>query len=75
MADLDITQDNASNAHLSLIDPLVWSAGQHTILQSIGTMNTYLLANGYTAAQINYMTKNDMLKACREKIGGGFDQT
>lgn len=37
--------------------------------QSIDAMRTYLLANGYTNAQLDIMDRNDMGYACRKKLG------
>lgn len=37
--------------------------------QSISAMRTYLLANGYTNAQLDIMDRNDMSYACRKKLG------
>lgn len=44
------------------------SPTNYAIMQNIGTMTTYLLANGYTAAQLKQMTKNDLVYACKKKL-------
>lgn len=45
------------------------SPANHAILQNQQTMVTYLLANGYTNATIAAMTPNDVVFACKEKLG------
>ena len=45
------------------------NAATYAIFQNIGTMRTHLLANGYTAAQLQVMNKNDLREACRLGLG------
>lgn len=45
------------------------SPANHAILQNMQTMTTYLLANGYSNATIATMTPNDVVFACKDKLG------
>lgn len=45
------------------------SPTNYAIFQNIGTMRTYLNANGYTDAKLKPMTKMDMIYACKKKLG------
>lgn len=37
--------------------------------QNVATLQTYLLANGYTATQLSTMSKNDLVYAAKLKSG------
>lgn len=43
------------------------SAAEAGEIITVATLKTYLLANGYTAAQLALMNENDMLFAWRQK--------
>ena len=45
------------------------AAASYTEAQSIDSLEVYLLANGYTQAQLNVMSKNDKIYAYRTKKG------
>jgi hypothetical protein len=72
-------QNDISAAHFSQTQPVLKtsqkdanggvSAGNYSIFQSIQTVETYLLANGYTQATLDKMNKNDKIYAARLKIG------
>ena len=71
MATKDISQGNASNQDVvwsGQADPIISDANA-TILRSITNMRTYLGGQGYTSAQLDVMSKNDMISACRTKLG------
>lgn len=42
------------------------------IFQNVGSLRTFLLANGYTSAKLNIMTKNDMVYAA--KLAGALTE-
>lgn len=67
MADLDITDNVAGPTRIVLKKGQAITDAQRTAMRSISTLKTYLLANGYTAAQLTAMSKNDMLYAYRLK--------
>jgi hypothetical protein len=69
MADRDITNNNASATGLALKSSQTISTTNHAVFQTIATMKTYLTGQGYTAAQLQIMSKNDMIYACRQKMG------
>ena len=72
-------QTDISAAHFSQANPVLKSSqkdaagsipiANYAALQTINTMEVYLLANGYTQSQLNTMTKNDKIYAYRLKIG------
>ena len=69
MADKDLL-DNVIAGQLTVLKAgQVVSVGNHAILQNIGTMKTYLLGNGYTADTLFRMTRNDVIYACKLKLG------
>lgn len=66
MADLDISNRNASNQKLSPKNFAI-SSNQHTNLKDIASMKAWLTANkpaSYPTATLAKMTKNDLLYAC-----------
>lgn len=67
MADLDITDNAAGTTRVVRKSGVTHTDLQHTNMRSISKLKTYLLANGYTAAQLTAMTKNDMIYAYRQK--------
>ena len=69
MADRDITSNQLGPTRVVLKAGQTISTGNHSIFQDIGTLKTYLHANGYTAARTAIMTKNDLVFAAREKLG------
>lgn len=64
MADLDITKNHMANARLSSSLPI--SVGQKSVAYDIARMKFVLAGAGYTAAQLNAMTKNDLIFATRQ---------
>lgn len=66
----DNSENQASGSRLTLKStqaPI--SAGNYAAMQNLTTLETYLLANGYTQAALDKMTKNDKIMAYRNKIG------
>ncbi len=68
VADLDITRNQLANLQLSSPVPNK-TAGQKAVALDVASLKTYLLSNGYTAAQLNAMTKNDLVYAARQVPG------
>lgn len=73
-AQKDISQNHFSNTKPVLKSSQVSAAGgiptaSYTESQNIDTLETYLLANGYTQATLNSMNKNDKIYAYRLKKG------
>lgn len=64
----DITANFAGGTSLNLKKNQSISAANLGKLQSVESLETHLLANGYTQAQLNKMTKNDMLFAARKSL-------
>lgn len=64
-------KDLRDNALGSTIAPIkssnVVNAADFAVFQNIATMDTYLLTQGYTQAQLDIMTKNDKVYATRQK--------
>lgn len=74
MANRDISQNMLGHTKATFSG----SGGQlsdanQNIFKSVDSMKTYLHANGYVASQTNIMTKNDLIKACRTKLGGAVN--
>lgn len=69
MADLDITSNNLGGTRINLKQGQTISAPNAAIFQSIDTLDTYLLANGYTAASLAPLGKQDKVFAARIKLG------
>lgn len=69
MADLDITQNNFSHTGITTDASKSITAGKSAVFQNISTLKTYLLTQGYTAAQLMIMNKNDLIYAARIKQG------
>lgn len=67
MADKDITDNVAGSTRIVLKNGQSITDAQRTAMRSVSTLKTYLLANGYTAAQLTAMSKNDMIYAYRLK--------
>lgn len=73
MPNNDISTHRFSNAPGVLKSTQSVNATNYAIFQNIGTMSTYLLGQGYTQTQLDKMPKNDMIMACRAKIGSTVD--
>lgn len=69
MADKDLLDNVIGGRQTSLKSGQTINPANHTIMQNLSTMRTYLLANGYTAAQFAAMTPNDVKYATRIKLG------
>jgi len=68
--------NDLSGNYLGNARPVMNKADQDNIssedfakFQNVGTMKEALLEEGYTAAQLNIMTKNDLNYALRGKLG------
>lgn len=67
-------QKDISPAHFSNLTPVMKSTqavanATYAESQNIATLETYLLANGYTQAVLDKMTKADKIYAYRSKKG------
>lgn len=65
-------RDNTTNVAGGVVLPLkknqVVAAADLAKFQSIDSLETYLLTQGYTQAKLNAMTKNDMIFATRKRL-------
>ena len=68
----DISEVNFSNIKPVLRSEQTVIAADYTAAQNITTLETYLLANGYTQATLDKMTKNDKVLAYRVKKGSAL---
>lgn len=64
----DNTANIAGNQNLALKNGQSISAANLPKFQSINSLETHLLANGYTQAKLNAMSKNDMIFAARKTV-------
>lgn len=64
----DNTTNVAGGAVLPLKKNQVVAAADLAKFQSIDSLETYLLTQGYTQAKLNAMTKNDMIFATRKRL-------
>lgn len=69
MADLDLRDTVSAGAPSVRKSGQTISPANHTIMQNVGTMKTYLLANGYIATTLFTMTRNDIVYATKLKLG------
>lgn len=69
---LDISTDQFSGTKVSLKTGQAVDATNYARFQNLTTLETYLLANGYTQATLDKMTKNDKIMAARQKVGSAI---
>lgn len=69
MPSLDLTGDNAGRTRFVLKSGQSVNATNHAIFQNMATMDTFLLANGWTQARLDKISKNDKIFECRRVIG------
>ncbi len=69
MADHHVQENNLGRIVLPKTAGQTVPAATYARFQNVGTLKTYLLANGYTAQRLNQMTYNDLVYAAKQKSG------
>lgn len=73
MPQRDISTDHFSGNRITLKSTQSVDATTYARFQSIATLDTYLLGQGFTQATLDKMTKNDKIMEARRRTGSAVD--